>query len=47
LREYIFVGRPTVLGTLLFFGMWIVTPELRRRVRNVFFLSAAPSAVES
>jgi glycosyltransferase involved in cell wall biosynthesis len=44
LREYLFVGTPTFSGTLLFLGMWAVTPRARRRIRNAFFLSPATNA---
>ncbi len=40
-REYAFVGRPTLSGTLLLLGMCAVTPQIRRRVRNAWFLSSA------
>jgi len=43
-REYT-SGMPTLTGTLLLFGMFAVSPPLRRRIRNTFFLSSSETAV--
>ena len=40
-REYAFAGTPSFSGTCILLGMCAVTPQLRRRVRNTFFLSPA------
>jgi glycosyltransferase involved in cell wall biosynthesis len=46
-REYALVGSPTVSGVCLLIGMCSVTPRLRRRVRNTFFLSRASAAAKT
>ena len=38
LRECVFRGSPTPANIALIVGMFLVTPELRRRIRDAFFL---------